>query len=162
MAPKMAAADVEQSDVSATPSTQMTDDVVQPEMQATPATQMSDDQLLQLAVSSDFQEKVGGSSSDSIEDIWNRMRNLAINYSKNLKFAKGYIKDINKEDRQQVAKAKTKAKIEAKKVENAATPLPRSRSLWKRLPAYKMPLGKKGSREKPVLTPAKVLEKTEE
>ena len=148
MAPKKMAADaVEQSEVKATPSTQMTDDVEQPEVQATPSMQMTDDQLLQLAVSSDFQEKVGGSSSDSMADIWNRMRNFAINYNKNLKSCQGYIKDINKEDRQirqQLAKAKAQAKIEAKKVENAATPLPRSRSLWKRILHTRCPWARRG------------------
>ena len=54
-----------------------------------------------------------------MEDIIKRMQSLAINYNKNLKFAKSYIKDINKEDRQQLAKAKAKAKVEEKKVENA-------------------------------------------
>ena len=76
------------------------------------STQMTDDQLLQLAVATDFQDKVAGSSSDNMEDIIKRMQSLAINYNKNLKFAKSYIKDINKEDRQQLAKAKGKAKVE--------------------------------------------------
>eukprot|EP00435_Cladocopium_sp_Y103_P075490 s140_g58.t1 len=90
-----------------------------PKPKAAPAPQMTDDQLLQLAVSTDFQEQVSGSSSDTMDDIIRRMQALAINYNKNMKIAKGYARDLTKEDRQIASKARAKAKIEEKKLKGA-------------------------------------------
>jgi len=59
MAPKkMAADDVEQSEVNATPSAQMTDDVEQPEVQATPSMQMTDAYYFSLQCHLTFKRKL--------------------------------------------------------------------------------------------------------
>ena len=59
MAPKkMAADDVEQPEVNATPSAQMTDDVEQPEVQATPSMQMTDDYYFSLQCHLTFKRKL--------------------------------------------------------------------------------------------------------
>lgn len=84
-----------------------------------PVDQMTDDQLVQLCVSTQFQEQIAGTSTDTMDDIIQRMQALAIKYNENMKYAKGYVKELTKAGRQEISKAKAKAKNEAKKIEGA-------------------------------------------
>eukprot|EP00434_Breviolum_minutum_P024022 symbB.v1.2.021199.t1/scaffold1820.1/size101099/1 len=84
-----------------------------------PVGQMSDEQLVQLGISTQFQEQIAGSSTDTMGDLIQRMQALSVKYQESIKYAKGYYKELSKAGRQEASKAKAKERNEAKKIEGA-------------------------------------------